>query len=183
MKKFPIILAIFLFMASVIACQFQPSVNVPTYLTWRQQVFATAPGALGITVDKNSKIPYGIVMDHRLTDGAVFTLVSFINGECSVYTDTGHGNFNLGSRYKTVRAASEKYVQLAAQYVGEMTITETYPLPTNSDGVKFYVITPSGIYTADETSWDELTRGNNDLSPLFRELNKVITAIMEATAK
>jgi hypothetical protein len=74
-------------------------------------------------------------------------------------------------------------VKLAAQYVGRMTLTKEYPLPVNSDGVKFYIITPSGIYTTAETSWDELARSSNDLFPLFWELNKVIAAIREATTK
>jgi hypothetical protein len=81
MRRSLILLVVLALCASIYACQLPSSSNELTYLNWRQQVLATTPGALGITVEMNSQTPYGIVMDHRLTGGGVFTLVSFINGD------------------------------------------------------------------------------------------------------
>jgi len=65
------------------------------------------------------------------------------------------------------------FVEVSVGFVDKMKLTTEFPLPL-ADNIKFYVITPSGVYTTDEVNADLLASGNHELSQLFLSGNDVI---------
>ena len=192
-----IVTAISVLIFAVLACQATDQHNpqeVPTssstdspssmemYLSWRDLWFNTKPGDLGLDLDSNSTIPYAVVMDIGLDNGEAASFASSIVGDGSFFTSTGGGILGSGQQYESVRNASEHFVEVAAEFVSKMEITTEYPLP-KTDNLKFYVITPNGVYTADEATWDALGSGNHEFSSLFLAGNDVMTAIRESSGK
>lgn len=164
---------------SILACQLPVSKEESqalrkNYLQLRGIWFTTKPEDLGIVALPGSKEPYAIVMDMGM-DQETATFASSIAGDGSMYTSTGGGVIG-GIGHENVRAVSIHFVEVAAGFVDRMVLVTDFPLPTDGN-VKFYVITPSGVYTTDEVSADTLSSGNHELSPLFLAGNDVITQI------
>lgn len=151
------------------------------YLSWRELWFNTKPEDLGLEFGSNNSTPFAVVMEIGIGDGAA-SIASSIVGDGTVYTSTGSGIFGSGQRYDSVSIASIHFVEVAADFIDKMELTTEYPLP-KTDNIKFYVITPTGIYTAEEADWDTLGSGNHELSPLFLAGNDVMTAIRESSGK
>jgi hypothetical protein len=112
-------------------------------------------------------------------DGGTATIVSSILGDGSMYTSTGGGVIG-GIGHENVRTASIHFVTVSADFVEKMTLTTEFPLPSNGN-VKFYLITPNGVYTTDEMNADMLARGDQEFSPLFLAGDDVITQIRITT--
>ena len=92
-----------------------------------------------------------------------------------MYTSGGGGILG-GIDHQTVRTASIKFVETAADFVDHMEVVTEYPLP-GADNVKFYLITPNGVFTTEEINADLLASGDHELSPLFHAGNDVITEL------
>ena len=169
-----------LILSSILACQtvLVPGKDSPppkeVYLGLRNLWFTTKPEDLGITFDPESKVPYAIVMDIGI-DGDTATIVSSIIGDGSMYTSTGGGIIG-GIEHESVRTASMYFVNVAADIVDKMHLTTEFSLPS-AGNVKFYLITPSGIYTMEEVNTDGLSGGSHELSPLFLAGNDVVTEL------
>lgn len=144
------------------------------YLGLRDFWFNSTPEETGISVEPNSTTPYAVVMDLGFEEGTA-TIVSSIVGDGSMYTSGGGGILG-GIDHETVRTASIKFVETAADFVDDMEMVTEYPLP-GTDNVRFYLITPNGVFTAEETNADLLASGDHELSPLFRAGNDVITEL------
>jgi len=177
---------ILLILSSMLACQgiLNTSKDSPppgeVYLGLRNIWFTTKPEDLKITFEPKSKVPYAIVMDIGM-DGNTATIVSSIIGDGSMYTSTGGGVIG-GIGHENVRKASVNFVKTADGFVDKMNLTTEFPLPSGNN-IKFYLITPSGIYTTKEVDADVLASGNHELSPLFLAGNDVITELKITTGK
>jgi hypothetical protein len=181
-KKNTILICLFIFF-SALACQSilpnkpaEPPADV--YLGLRNIWFTTKPDELGVEYEPGSTVPYAIVMDIGF-DGDTATIVSSIFGDGSMYTSTGGGILG-GIDHENVRNASIRFVELSADFVDNMTLTTEFPLPTG-DNVKFYLITPNGVYTTDEVDSDTLAGKGHELSPLFYAGNDVITELRKVS--
>ena len=114
-------------------------------------------------------------------DGGTVTIVSSIIGDGSMYTSTGGGVIG-GIGHETVRKASIDFVNISGTFIDKMKLTLRF-LCQSAITLKFYVITPSGIYTSEEVDADVLASGNHELSPLFLAGNDVITALRITTSQ
>ena len=176
------VLAIFLSACNAKSQAYKASEDSPppedVYLGLRSIWLDTPPEELGVDFEEGSQTPYAVVMDIGLDNGTA-TIVSSIFGDGSMYTSTGGGIIG-GIEHESVRDASIYFVEISASFIGKMELVDKYPLPSPNH-VKFYVVTPSGIYTADEADPNLLASGNYELSPLFLAGNDVITALREST--
>lgn len=163
---------LFSFIALVIlACQTLYSahqVSIPTqttltgkdlYLKIRIDTLETKAETLGLLVDPNSSIPYGVVMDTMLDSESVSTLISFASGDAGLVATSGHGRTD-GIKFQNVQIAAKKFVSVAAGFVDKMELVTDYPLPTTVGNIKFYIITPRGIYTTNELTEHDVMAGS-----------------------
>lgn len=165
---------------STLACQAlageQGDAGSPTdaYLGLRNIWFTSTPEDFGTQYEPGSAVPYAVVMDMGIS-GEVATLGSSNSGEASLYFSNGGGILG-GGDYEDVRAASVEFVRVSTGLVEKMKLTTEFPLP-NDGMVKFYLVTPSGVYTTDEMNADVLARGDQEFSSLFLAGNDVITEL------
>jgi hypothetical protein len=175
-----IIVATLVILLSMLACQAvvppgnDPQPPTDVYLGLRNIWFTSGPEQAGVTPEPDSKIPYAIVMDIGFDEGTA-TIVSSIAGDGSMYISNGGGIIG-GIEHENVRKASIKFVKAAGDIVDKMKLVTEFPLPA-ADNVKFYVITPSGVYSTDEFNADLLASGDYELSSLFLAGNDVITEL------
>lgn len=169
----------FFVLLSTLACQFlaKEEVDPPSekYLGLRNTWLTLNPDEVGIDYEPGSNVPYAVIMDIGISGGVV-TIASSILGDGSMLTGAGGGIFG-GIGHENVRNASIKFVQVSADFVSKMTITTDYPLPSGDNKVRFYVITPNGVYTSSEMNPDILAQGNQEFSPLFLAGDDVITEL------
>ena len=186
MQNKKVIFANLLVILSILACQntLVASKDSPppeeVYLGLRNIWFTTKAEELGITFEPESKVPYAILMDMGI-DGGTVTIVSSIIGDGSMYTSTGGGVIG-GIDHENVRKASIDFVKISGAFIDKMNLTTEFPLPSGNN-IKFYVITPGGIYTTEEADADVLASGNHELSPLFLAGNDVITELRITTGQ
>jgi hypothetical protein len=178
-KKLFTYLLVLIFM---LACQGISSQDkiVPTpvkdYIDLRNIWFTGTAEDLGLVVEHQSTIPFAVVMDIEMGDFTV-SIASSIIGDGSMFTTTGSMVIG-GIENESVRNASINFVKVAADFVEKMELTTEFPLPS-AGNAKFYLLTPSGIYTTDEADPDMLARGNHELSPLFLAGNDVMTELLK----
>lgn len=169
-----------LVLLSVLACQSTfpagggSSLPADVYLDLRVVWFQTKPEDLGLTPDPESKVPYAVVMDMGV-DGGTTTIGSSIVGDGSLLTSTGGGVIG-GIEHENVRKASIHFVELSGDFIDRMKLTTELGLPSPGY-IKFYVMTPGGVYTTGEISADTLAEGSHEFSPLFLAGNDVITEL------
>jgi len=172
-----VLFTVLFILLSALACQLPMSKSQAlkeNYLQLRNIWFTTRPEDLGIVALPGSTQPFAIIMDMGI-DRETVTIASSFAGDGSMYTSTG-GAVIGGIDHENVRKASVHFVEMAAEFVDKMTLVTEYPLPAEGH-VKFYVITPNGVYTAKEARADALISGSHTLSPLFIAGNDVITQI------
>jgi hypothetical protein len=169
---------------SILACQSivpgsgTDSTPADVYLDLRNIWFETTPEDLQISYEPGSNLPYVVIMDMDI-DGDTATIASSIVGDGSLYTSTG-GGYIGGVGHENVRTASKQFVEVAGNFVDRMTLVTEFPLPS-SGYIRFYVITPSGVYASEEFREDDLRSGNHEFSLLFLAGDNVITAIRIAS--
>lgn len=162
---------------TILACQTMTTpflTGKDLYLKQRSDALNTKPEDLGIRVDSNSNIPYGVMMENMLYEGGICTLISFASGDASLICDSGNGRTD-GIKFQKVQEASKKFVEAAALYVDKAKLTTDYPLPTKVGTNIFYIITPKGVYTTEEKtqnevmhSWLKLYLTSQDVLTAFR---------------
>jgi len=141
------------------------------YMGLRKLALETKPAMVGVSADPNSDEPFGILMEFNVSNTPV-TVTSFASGDSSIYLASG-GGFLGGIGHETIRNAAKRFVTVARNYTSKMQASTDYPLPS-SGKVRFYVLTPKGVLTAEATE-DDLSQHRSDLSPLFEAGNDVIT--------
>ena len=141
------------------------------YHNLRRQILSLHPGDAGIEPTPEMPHVWGVLMETGYPE-AVVTLLSLADGTTSLYFSSGGGLIG-GGQHPTVAQASQSFVAAAGAYYQKMTLTWSFPLP-GVGRVKFYVLTYSGIYTADADE-NELGHRKHELSPLFYDGQDVIT--------
>jgi hypothetical protein len=146
------------------------------YLNSRKDAIEIKPNLLGLKVDINSNTPYSVVMDDSLDKDLTTTTVGYLSGDASLLTISGRGRVD-GIKYEKVQIAAKKYVSVAADFVDKMSLTTDYPLPSLYS-VKFYILTPRGIYSTDEIKEADLNSKRNPFYRLYFAQQDVISAFM-----
>lgn len=143
------------------------------YMKLRQQAFETTP--MNIGREAQGTEPYGIVMEMGIQI-SMMTLVSFADGDASVYYKNGGGMVG-GISHESVRNAAKAFTALAPKAVSKMIRTTTYPLP-GPDRVRFYILTPQGVLTT-ETNRQALINPQSDLGALFYAGQEVVAQMRQ----
>lgn len=138
------------------------------YMGLRQKALQRGTGSLDLELQE--KQPYGLVMEMEMSSSVV-TLACFADGDAGVYYKTG-GGMKGGIGHETVRNAAKEAIALAAGVLPRMIQTTNFPLP-GPDRVRFYVLTPQGVFTT-ETSRQALA-DQGALSPLFYAGQEVVS--------
>lgn len=136
----------------------------------RPQILALAPDQLGVTAEEPI---LGVLMETGYPE-AVATLVSVLDGAASLYFSNGGGIIGGGENPRP-NAASKKLVRTAASFLKKMVKTMETPLPKEGH-TRFYLITPSGLYTVEEKE-NDLGKGRSELSPLFHTAHELISEL------
>jgi len=143
------------------------------FMDMRRQALTTTPQNLGRGLKETE--PYGLLMEMGIQISVV-TLVCFVDGDANVYHKTGGGMIG-GSAHESVRKAAKAFVALAARAVPKMTKTTDFPLP-GSDRVRFYVLTPQGVFTT-EANRQALTNPKSELGALFYAGQEVVAEMRQ----
>jgi len=134
---------------------------------------ASSADDLGLTgADAKAKV-WGVMMEVTFPTGAA-TLVSLRDGTASLYGSTGGGMLGGYSAQKEAK----RFVAEAEKHVASMKPTKSFPYP-EVGRIKFYVLTPNGVYTA-EAGENEVQDAGHSLFPLFTAANEVLTALRTA---
>ena len=142
------------------------------YSDMRNMAFSATSEQLGLSgMDKNDV--YGIVSEMDM-NGATATVVTFSNGDTSLYLSSGGGFIGAG-QHESVQKVVKKYVENGQKYIEKATKIEEAELP-ESGMTNFNFLTENGIYSISK-SLSELESGKSEFSNLFVELNEVISHI------
>lgn len=148
------------------------------YEEMRGEIFEITPESISITpIDKN--LPYCVVMDIGYSS-AVATIVSFIDGNASLYLSTGGGVIG-GFAYENVRKAAINFVNESKNYINICKKTTIFPVPKEGE-VIFYILTQDAVYTVKDDE-DNLGYKKSKLSGLFYCGQDVITQLRILTEK
>jgi hypothetical protein len=141
------------------------------YTDLRKQVLSLTKDQLG------KDVPVLAVLMETGYPEAVATLIAVADGASSLYFSNGGGIIGAGE-YKQVHDSSLALVSKAGDYLNKLTLTSIFPLPKKGF-TRFYVVTPSGIYT-DEVLEDDLGNDSHMLSPVFFQGHELISYIRTA---
>ena len=147
------------------------------FMDLRKQAFSTDPAGIGLTVQENEA--YGGLMELGLPTSIV-TLICFANGDASFCYQSG-GGMTGGGGHEPVRKAAKEFVILAEKALPEMSPATDQPLP-QPDTVRFYVLTPKGIFTT-ETYREDLNDPHSPLGALFYGGQEVVTTMRQIQAQ
>ena len=107
---------------------------------------------------------------------AVATLVAVSDGAVSIYFSNGGGIIGAGE-HEPVRRIAKEFLSLAATFLNDADLVESFALPEPSR-VRFFFVTSGGTYMVDALE-DDLGYNRHDFSPLFQQGHELITAIRE----
>ena len=142
------------------------------YSDMRNMAFSATSEQLGLSgMEKN--YVYGIVSEMDM-NGATATVVTFSNGDTSLYLSSGGGFIGAG-QHESVQKVVKKYVKNGQKYIEKAIKIEKVELPKNGM-TNFNFLTENGIYSISK-SLSELESGKSEFSNLFVELNEVISHI------
>jgi hypothetical protein len=146
-----------------------------TFMRLRQEAIETPAASLGLPGELKPNEPYGALMEMGIPSSVV-TLACFANGDARLYYKTGGGMVG-GISHEKVRKAAQEFSSLARKALPRMNRVTTYPVP-NEDRIRFYVLTPRGIFTT-ETDREALGEPGNGLAPLFYSGQEVVTQMRQ----
>ncbi len=141
------------------------------FLRLRQEALETPAASLGLPGELKPNEPFGIVMEMGIPSSVV-TLACFANGDARLYYKTGGGMVG-GISHEKVRRAAQEFTGLARKAMARMSRVTTFPIPPE-DRVRFYVLTPRGVFTI-QTDREALGEPGNELAPLFYSGQEVVT--------
>ncbi len=146
------------------------------YAGLRKEALQTSPMNVGMAGQIQDDEPYGMLMEMSIANSVV-TLACFGSGDASVYYQTGGGMVG-GISHEPVRKAAKEFVAQAHKVLPRMKKTTDYPLPS-PDSVRFYAMTPKGVFTT-ETSRQALSgESQNALSALFYSGQEVVSQMRQ----
>jgi hypothetical protein len=140
----------------------------------REDALKIKPEMLGMQVDVNRNTPYGVIMDDGLDSATTTTIVGYASGDAYLLTSSGRGNVD-GIKYPNVNSAAKKFVSTAADFVERMKPVVDDSLPSINH-VKFYILTPTGIYASEELNKNDLIAKSNPFYSLYYAEQDVVTA-------
>jgi hypothetical protein len=143
------------------------------YQNLRGIALSVAPADLGYKPELGSTTPYGMLMETGYPE-ATATLVLIADGTTSLYFSSGGGIVGGGRHEKVARCAAECVV-FSKSAIGNMRKTESFP-PPEQGRVRFYLLTASGVFTAEEDEVD-LKSGKSPLAGLFLQAHQVIAEL------
>jgi hypothetical protein len=152
-----------------------PETPEAAYMNLRQKAIGTDPQRLGLPGVLKEDELYGALMEMGIPNSVV-TLACFADGDARLYYKTGGGMIG-GVDHETVRAASREFIALAQKALPRMIKTTNHPLP-DPDRVRFYVLTPRGVFTT-ETNRQSLSETKSDLSALFYSGQEVVAQMRQ----
>jgi len=123
--------------------------------------------------------PIGIVMDLGFAGGTA-TLVAFCTGDASVYFCRGGGVLG-GIGHEAVRTAAKAFVGASAQHLPLMSVTSSFPLPTENN-TTFYVVTGNGVYHK-ECDTAALESKSDPFSAMYFYGQKTITELRQISER
>lgn len=141
----------------------------------RQEALATPAASLGLAGELKPNEPYGVLMEMGIPSSVV-TLACFANGDARLYYKTGGGMVG-GISHEKIRKAAQEFTALARKTMTRMSRVTSYPVPAE-DRVRFYVLTPRGVFTT-ETDREALGEPGNELAPLFYSGQEVVTQMRQ----
>ncbi|MDB4913565.1 MAG: hypothetical protein JWM95_1209 [Gemmatimonadetes bacterium] len=144
-------------------------------LELRERALTASPGELGLAADCDTSGAWLAAMETGHV-GAAATLVCVIDGTTSVYMSNGGGMIGAGE-HDSVRAATARFLSVAAHYAPRMRQVTEHPLPEFNE-VRFFVRAGDRLLAASNTM-DTLSTGKHPLSAFFLAGQLVITAIRE----
>ena len=150
------------------------------YVELRTAALHRKESELGLDVEPNSNQPYGIVMDCNIGQ-ATSTIVSFATGDASMYYSTG-GGWLGGFGVEKVSSASKEFVIVAGEYVDKLNKVSDYPMPPVGF-MRFYIITPQGVYGSGDIDNDKLMKDGVDFSALNDAAQYLIFEISQVPQK
>lgn len=136
---------------------------------------SSSPEDLGLSGEDAKAKVWGVMMEVSFPTGPV-TLISLRDGTASLYTNTG----GIMGGY-SAKTEAKRFVAEAEKHLANMKREKSFPYP-EVGRMKFYALTPGGVYTA-ETDEDEVVHGRNALAPLFVAGNDVLTALRIANQR
>ena len=141
------------------------------YSDLRNQVLSLTKEQLGIDAPI-----FAVLMETGYPE-AVATLIAVADGASSLYFSNGGGVIGAGE-YKQVHDSSLALVNIAGTNIDKLSLAKEFPLP-KCGYTRFYVVTPSGIYT-NEVLEDDLGNERHALSPVFFQGHELISYIRAA---
>lgn len=149
------------------------------YKDVREMFLTIEPRQLKIAKSDAFPNVWAVMMETAYPEGTSM-LLSFVNGETSLYLSNGGGTIGAGSK-PNVEIASKMFVKEAAKYLKYVKPADSFLLP--SDGkVRFYLRTFSGVLTA-EAEEQVLGDGKHALSPLYIEGLAVLGQVQSLDAR
>jgi hypothetical protein len=139
----------------------------------RKMVLNLSPRDINIVPTQEHPRVWGVLMETGYQEDSV-SLVALLDGTVSLYFSEGGGIIGAGE-YERVRKRALKLVGVAENYVEDFSKTAEYSFPQQG-AVKFYLLTFSGVFTADANE-DDLGGSRHKLSKLFYAAHDVITEI------
>ena len=142
------------------------------YSDMRNMAFSVNTEQLGLIGYEKDDV-YGVISEMDM-NGTTVTVVSFINGDTSLYLSSG-GIFIGAGQHENVQKIVNKFVKNGQKYLNKGNKLDNPELP-KSGMTNFNFLTQNGIYRIAENT-SELESGKSEFSNLFVELNEVITQI------
>ena len=143
----------------------------------RDTLLATTAAQAGVAPVRGV---WGVLMERGFAKG-VATVVALADGTATMHLSTG-GSVVGGKTYPPAHEAAQKLCERAADALGETVTTREFPAPTKGH-VRFYVLTPDGVRTAELDLFAHPDAGGEPLAPLLAAGDAVLDALKDATSK
>lgn len=149
------------------------------YVELRERPFSLKPDEIGIAIDELNGRPYGLIMEFAFPNASI-TLVTFIDGNASIYLSTGGGIIG-GYAHENVRNAVFEFIDVSKKYLSKMEKVTDYPVATPGE-VIFYALTPEGVFKVEDNE-SKLQDQKSEFWELYYFGQNVITELRKTTEK
>lgn len=142
--------------------------NASVLLELRDTALKITPERLGLTLSSDTEV-YGVILDEH-TNKSIITLVSFQNGDVSLYNTVGQSYIG-GGEIEKINHAAKKLVNLAQSCLSDAEKADSTPIP-DFDGINIYLLTKKGIFKKQltnntlnhsQTTWNKLLDERNNI--------------------